>query len=596
MVRKLKLLFIFAFFSFFQLKATINKAHISEEASFKEASSAFLFQKDSVFDAKYKSIVKLYKEEKFIEALKKSLEIYDGLESRENNNSQYRITTLIADIYDKTNKYHKALQYHKEALFILNNSSLKESNYGLFVNSNYAKTILRIGSFYHKLSNIDSAKFYYEKLEKFSSLNKDVLGFKATSFGNLSGIFEKDSLFEKAKEYAIKAIDIHKIRNDRAGQAIAVNNLGNIYLSLGDYKKSKELYQKGIGLIENDNSPIAIRYKASLYSNLAWAMRNLKDYNAYDIQELSYEIEDGIRDMEVRTMIETVAAEYDVKEVKKEEENKRVEDQRTFWVYGVGSFIVIISLLYWVNYYKLRQKNLGLKLSQSQLLQNQNLEKLKSDSQIRILNATIDGKESERKQIAETLHDSVSALLSSANLHLQATRKQYIGEIPLEIGKTQEIITEASQKIRDLSHTLVSSVLLKFGLNYAVTDMAEKYSNSQIKIKTQVTNIRRYDQNFEIKVYNIIQEFINNILKHSDANNATVNLAEVDTKLCIKISDDGVGFDKTKIGSKDGLGLNQIDARIQMMKGKFQIDTSVNNGTYISVELPILEKETFIHA
>ena len=52
------------------------------------------------------------------------------------------------------------------------------------------------------------------------------------------------------------------------------------------------------------------------------------------------------------------------------------------------------------------------------------------------------------------------------------------------------------------------------------------------------------------------------------ANNATVKLTEIDNKLCIKISDDGVGFDKTKIGLKDGLGINQIDARIQMMKGK----------------------------
>ena len=85
----------------------------------------------------------------------------------------------------------------------------------------------------------------------------------------------------------------------------------------------------------------------------------------------------------------------------------------------LGGLIIIITLLYVLNFYKLRQKNLRLKLSQTQLVQNQNLEKIKSESQVRILNATIDGKESERKQIAETLHDSVSAFLSSANLHLQ---------------------------------------------------------------------------------------------------------------------------------------------------------------------------------
>ncbi|MFK8060425.1 MAG: sensor histidine kinase, partial [Polaribacter sp.] len=305
----------------------------------------------------------------------------------------------------------------------------------------------------------------------------------------------------------------------------------------------------------------------------------------------SYEIEDGIRNKEVRTMIEEVTAQYDVKGVKKEEENKRLKDQRAFWVFGIGSILVILSLLYWINIYKLRQKNLGLKLSQTQLIQSQKIEKIKSDSQIRILNATIDGKESERKEIAETLHDSVSALLSSANLHLQATRSQFNGNTPVEVDKTQQIITEASQKIRDLSHTLVSSVLLKFGLKFAIKDMADKYSNSQINIKSEIGKVRRYNQNFEIKAYNMIQELLNNILKHSKAKNATVNLTEKDKKLYLKITDDGIGFDKTKITEKAGLGINQIDARIQMMNGFFYIDSTKNDGTIINIELPILEKE-----
>ena len=247
--------------------------------------------------------------------------------------------------------------------------------------------------------------------------------------------------------------------------------------------------------------------------------------------------------------------------------------------------------MYALNYYKLRQKNLSLQLSQTKLLQNRSIEKIKSESQIRILNATIDGKEAERKQIAETLHDNVSALLSSANLHLQAAKPQFNDEIPLEIDKTQKIIIEASQKIRDLSHTLVSSVLLKFGLDFSIKDMADKYSNSQIEFETNLVNLRRYDQGFEIKFYNIIQEFINNILKHSKAERAIINLAEVRGKLSLKITDNGIGFDKTKITVKKGLGLSQIDARIQLMKGEFTIDSSLNNGTTIKVILPILEKE-----
>ncbi len=239
-------------------------------------------------------------------------------------------------------------------------------------------------------------------------------------------------------------------------------------------------------------------------------MRKLKDYKAYDFQEISYEIEGDIRETEFNGIIEEAASKYnfDVKKqiLLQEEENKRLKDQRIFWIIGIIALIIILSLTYKIKLKTLKQNNLALELTQVELLQNQNLDKLKSESQVRILNATLDGKESERKQIAETLHDSVSALLSSANLHLQATRKQFNGSTPVEIEKTQEIIQEASQKIRDLSHTLVSSVLLKFGLKFAIKDIAEKYSNSVLNIDTNIKNTRRYEQNFEINVYNISSE------------------------------------------------------------------------------------------
>ena len=108
--------------------------------------------------------------------------------------------------------------------------------------------------------------------------------------------------------------------------------------------------------------------------------------------------------------------------------------------------------------------------------------------------------------------------------------------------------------------------------------------------------LRRFDQKFEIKTFNIIQEILNNVLKHSKAKNAKVNIKENNGKLLISIIDDGIGFDKTKINLKDGLGINQIDARIRMMKGDFFIDSKKGLGTKVKIDLPIQEKETSISA
>jgi two-component system NarL family sensor kinase len=159
----------------------------------------------------------------------------------------------------------------------------------------------------------------------------------------------------------------------------------------------------------------------------------------------------------------------------------------------------------------------------------------------------------------------------------------------MEINKTQSIIAEASLQIRNLSHTLVSSVLLKFGLNFALKDIATKYSNSALNIEVDIRDLRRYHQSFEIKIYNIIQEFINNILKHSKAKNVFIKLYEQNNRIYFQIFDDGIGFDKKNISDKDGFGINQIDARIQMMNGEFLIESTVGEGTTISVELPLVE-------
>ena len=190
--------------------------------------------------------------------------------------------------------------------------------------------------------------------------------------------------------------------------------------------------------------------KEDLYYNYAYALYMLKDYKAYDYQELSYNIKDQLRKISDNRKFEEIFAKYNVSEVRRVEAQKQAESEKKLWLIGLSSTILIIALAFIAGFYRLRQKNLALKLSQNELLQEQKIEKLKLLSQRRILNATIDGKEAERKEIAETLHDSVSALLSSANLHLQATKNKFNGVTPVEVEKSQNIIIEKAEIVSDI--------------------------------------------------------------------------------------------------------------------------------------------------
>jgi signal transduction histidine kinase len=591
---------LFKFLLIFLLSLPIEARHklIHNKEVFHVKTSLIFIEepKDSVLEKKYEELKTLFETNNYAKSLQGSFRLNEQVSSSENSILKFKINSLIAKIYRKTRDHKKAIASYKKSLNLLN-SFVLEDNGIVFSQQKYlAKTLLDIGTQFQLLEKFDSAVFYYKKLDDIINNENEVLAYKAISYANLSGIYQSDTTYtnnlEKAIDYANKAISIHKKKGNRIDQARAINNLANAYLLNKDFEQSKKIYFEGIKLIKRDTSTRAIRIKENLYFNMAWAMRNLKEYQAYDTLFTAIDLTDDLRDLEIAEMLERVTGEYNVDVVRREGEFEKKKAQSLTLLIGISFFAIILLLAFFLNQYKLRQRNLSLQLSKQELAQQQKIEKVRTESQIRILNATLDGKETERKQIAETLHDSVSALLSSANLHLQACKKTFNGPIPVEVEKSQNIIHEASHKIRNLSHTLVSSVLLKFGLAYAIKDMAEKYSNSQLFIEYKTKNITRYDQDFEIKLHNIIQELINNIIKHSEASNASIHLVDNNDKIKIYIKDNGKGFDKHLVKKKNGLGINQIDARIHMMKGEFSIDSKNNIGTSITIELPVLKKET----
>lgn len=579
-----KIVFFFSFFVLVTLNDKVFSANIDNKI-------------DSLYFKYHKARLNYEKTEYF-----KSMKLI--LETIKDNNSKYKeidvlCQYLLGNIFEKTNNNEKALLHYTKSLKEYKLDRLSDDNKKLFFNDSikysYTDNLLKIGGLFHKLEKIDSAKVYYLKLINYPFSNKEVNISKAKAYLNLAVIDANNSKLDHAKNYIYKAIEIYGKINNKPLEAVALGNLASIYLKEENYKKAKETYKKGLSLIEKDNSSNAINYKRSLYYNLAWTLYLLKDYTAYNYQEKSYIIKDSLRDKEIRRMIEKIYAQQKV-DLEKEKTNLvteqrkllEAEQNKTNLFLGVLALLVIIISTTIVYNYRLRQNNLKLKLSETNLLQQQNIEKLKSEAQIKILNATIDGKEAERKEIAETLHDNVSALLSSANMHLSATKKQFNQNTPVEIEKTQSIILEASQKVRDLSHNLVSSILLKFGLEYAIKDVSKKYSNSELAFHTSANNINRYNQEFEIKIFNVVQELINNILKHSKAKNAYINLKEKNNQLTILVKDDGVGFNTSSSSLKDGgIGLNQIEARIHMLNGNFSINSKENSGTTILIKVPV---------
>ena len=527
-------------------------------------------EKQLEFDFRYAQI--LYESGQENIALKNFLVGFEKLISRRESTLYINFANYLTRIFAKSKNYDKAFYYNNLAL----DASLKIRD-----SVHIVRSYNRLGAFYYAKNNLDSAKFFYRKVIYYKDNPKTEKGV-STAFNNLGVIAQHEYNFPLAKHYAEEALKMKRRERDTLGITSMNINLANLYFNEKKYKTAIEKYLDAEKLIEKDSSLDGLTLRKFIFDNLSLSNDSLGDYKmAYHYLYSYVAVNKEINERIINKNFAETEAKYNLaKEEQKTETERNRALRSNFLFYGLAFFtltFVVLVLIFYKNY-KLKQQN--------------KLEQVHNDVQTRIINATIDAKEKERKTIAEILHDSVSALLSSANLHLQASKAQLNSKAPMEISKAQQIVGEASVKIRDLSHELISSVLLKFGLAFAVHDMCEKYSNSKFTLISDANGIKRYSQKFEIKIYNIIEELTNNIIKHSNAKNASIMLTERDgNKIIIQIIDDGKGFDVKKARNKNGLGLSHIEARIKVMKGVFNINSKKGDGTSIFISAPIHVEE-----
>lgn len=534
------------------------------------------------------------------EALKTSLQ---QIELAPNNSTQKaKWLQLVGIIFKKNEELDTSLKYLKKAYNInqQNRDSLALMSNHLYVGQIYQSKFNELYNerFSTKATQLkDSATFYYLKnINQFKNVQKglDDIG---SAHVNLSYIYSELDELDLAEKHIKKAINIYKNNDHLEKNAlnVALLNLGLIYI----YQENYELAEKtNLNLLNKikDTSELKplITYHQST-ANLAYIYKKTKRYEkSFEYYSKERELFEIISEKQKATEIRRIEAKHNVANARQEEQlntlkEKEAKERMYLWS-GIGGIAALIIILFGTILYrnsKLKARNLSLNLVEQELNQQKTLQALQEKNQSKLLNATLDGREVERKDIAQTLHDSVSALLSSANMHLQVAKKKCTTPID-ELEKSQRNIDEASGKVRDLSHKLISAVLLKFGLEHAVYDMCEKYSNSSLLFELESEDkIPRFEQDFEIKIHNIIEECINNIIKHSKATEASVFLLHKNKSLQVVIKDNGVGFDVSKISPSSGIGLSQIKARIENLNGTFHITSTSNIGTEINMNIPI---------
>lgn len=251
-------------------------------------------------------------------------------------------------------------------------------------------------------------------------------------------------------------------------------------------------------------------------------------------------------------------------------------------IFGV-LFLLIVGILI---YYHFRNRNRL--LLQDQKLREQRITELEQERKLVAAQSVMKGQEEERSRLARDLHDGVGGLLSSVKLSMSNMK----GNVFLSQENAQSFENVMSQldqsiaELRRVSHNMMPEALVRYGLKEALENYCENINLSgRIKVLLQTYGMeKRMEESTEIIIYRMIQELLNNIIKHADAKNVLIQLIRKEDHFNLTVEDDGKGFDSGESENKSGAGLANIKARAEYLNGNVDIVSKKGEGTSVTIE------------
>jgi signal transduction histidine kinase len=216
------------------------------------------------------------------------------------------------------------------------------------------------------------------------------------------------------------------------------------------------------------------------------------------------------------------------------------------------------------------------------------------NSQLKALSKrVIDTQESERRSLARELHDEIGQALTGLNMLLHRAGNDATPEARARIREGGRVVADLMQRIRKMSFDLRPAVLDDLGLCVAVRSHIDSFSKQTgMKAVFECLEVKEQDISAEVKItaFRCVQEGLTNVVRHSKAARAVVELRSVDSRLVIEIADSGCGFDVEKWSHSAGTGLNGMRERVKLAGGKFNVKSSPNRGTRITIHLPLAKR------
>lgn len=434
------------------------------------------------------------------------------------------------------------------------------------------------------MGKLESALVYYNKSEViYKNLNQEFN--LANIYSGKASIMLQNGDNEDALILYLKSLNLKKETNNVMGIVNSYHQIGSVLQAQNKNIEAKSFFLKCLEEAGDMNRPDFLSSTYLSLSEVNEALGYYKDANTNYKQHII--IRDSILSQEARFNMVEIEEKYD-----NEKLQNNVKQQKTL-IFGIGIalFLVVTIAMLLVNFYRQKKRNAVLLNRQSEELHQQKIESLAQETELKSLNALMDGQEIEKKRIAQNLHDSLGSLLSTVLMHFNSLSKQVTFESPEKKSlwdKTFELIQETASYNKVLAYQMMPPVLIKFGLPAAISYLCDRVKGTELKVKSHCFGFSsRLPEKMELIIFRAINELLNNVIKHAKATEMEIQLTLHDNELNVIIEDNGIGFDFNPLNPSYGMGLNNIQSRIKHFKGTFNIDSSPGKGSTVIINIPV---------
>jgi signal transduction histidine kinase len=385
--------------------------------------------------------------------------------------------------------------------------------------------------------------------------------------------------YNRAMTVVNESLGIRQALGDTKGMVSCLNNKASLFIEQKRYDSAESVLNVALA---KGKDAVNCRLEVS-QAYLAFAKVYEQQNKATQALEM-YKMYTNTKDSIYTDGLSKNFAAQEVKYKTLEKEKQIVEQQfqitkRNYFIWAISGLLALGSMLGYSSYRRYRLKQQA--RLQAEIVKQQDI----------ATKAVISAEENERKRIAAELHDGVGQMMSAAKMNLSAIENEIAFSSDAQKQKFEKVVAlidDSCGEVRTVSHNMMPNALLKSGLALAVREFIDKIDDNVIHISLHAEGLNeKIDSNIETVLYRVIQECVNNVIKHAGASRLDISLVKDEDGISATIEDNGKGFDTSNKTSFDGIGLKNIQTRITYLKGTVEWDSAPGKGTVVAVHVPV---------